>query len=462
MPDAGNDRYRSGLVRLAVPLVISFWVREAFALVDTVYASTFPRGEAAIAAIGLTSPYRLLMIACWVGTSSGLTSHLSSAIGAREGQRVDQLLRASLKIVVVLCLVFLALAAWIWLSPAPPGRDSDLHRDYRIYATMLLGGMGVTAFWSVLPDSIIKAHHDTKSTMWAGLLAGVTNVVLNTVFVFVFRWGIFGIALATVLARVASLAYATHRARQHERARRAAGGDTAPGRFERPVLPILGIAFPAAVTFALMAFETKIVYGILEGLDDAVAAVAAWSVFDQAVRFMSMPVIAASAAMLPLVARLWGQRNVHGVRVELRTASLLTVAYVLVFVTPLALALGPWISARLCRDPAARAHLALGLRLLPLAVVAVSPSFFLRSTFEGLQRPRPALVVAILRTAVLVVPLVWLGVVFSQRAGHAGIEGAYAGYLGGTLLATLGLAVWVRAGLGPLEERSSPAARGSE
>ena len=41
-------------------------------------------------------------------------------------------------------------------------------------------GVATCGFWSILPDSIIKAHHDTTSTMVAGIISGVANLVLNT------------------------------------------------------------------------------------------------------------------------------------------------------------------------------------------------------------------------------------------------------------------------------------------
>ena len=441
--------YRSGLLRLAGPVVISFWIREAFALVDTAYASTFEEGDVAIAAIGLTGPYRLLMIAFWVGTSNGLTSHLAAAMGAHEGARIEQLKQAATRIILCLSAVFVVLGAAIWFGPAPEGRDPALHEAYRIYATMLLGGMAVTAFWSILPDSLVKAHQDTKSTMWAGLFSGVTNVILNTVFVFVCHWGIFGIALGTVIARLASLVYATHRARLHEARRIASGTDVEPGTFERPIRPILAIAFPAAITFALMALETKVVLAILETLDSAVPAVAAWSVFDQAVRFMAMPVIALGVAMLPLVARLWGRRQVADIRTELRVANLSTIVYVILVVAPVGLLAAERVAQLLFEDePIARDFLASGFRLLPLTVLAMSPVFFLRSAFEGMQRPRPGLIAAILRTALLVLPLVWLGARLAPDWGYAPILGAYSGFTLGVGLATTVLAIWLRRSLG--------------
>ena len=56
------------VLKMAMPLVISFWMRAAFALVDTIYAAHI--GDSAVASVGLTIPYEYLMIALWIGLST--------------------------------------------------------------------------------------------------------------------------------------------------------------------------------------------------------------------------------------------------------------------------------------------------------------------------------------------------------------------------------------------------------
>ncbi|NIL99694.1 MAG: hypothetical protein GTN89_01760, partial [Acidobacteria bacterium] len=74
------------VLRMAAPLVVSFWMRAAVTFVDTIYASLL--GDAAVAAIGLAVPLEFLMIAVWVGLSTGLTSGLSRAMGERQGAKI--------------------------------------------------------------------------------------------------------------------------------------------------------------------------------------------------------------------------------------------------------------------------------------------------------------------------------------------------------------------------------------
>lgn len=432
---------RPAILGLAAPLVISFWIRGSFTLVDTIFAAGI--GETTVAALALTVPYEFALIACWVGASNGFTSRLSAAMGAREGQRIEQLHRATRRIILGLCFLFTGLAAWIWFQACPEGRDPEVHLQFRRYASVLLVGSAFTSFWSILPDSIVKAHQDMRSTMWAGLISGTVNVVLNAIFVFVFHWGVFGIAFSTVLGRIGGLVYATGRARFHEEARLARGRDDRPGLDASPVLSIARLAVPAALGFLLMAVESKAILTLLEGCDDEGHALAAWGIYDQAVRFMALPLIACGVAMLPLAGRLWGQGRSQDVRREIRAALLAGLVFLVLFVTPVCwFAAGP-IAAALTENAATREMTALGIRWIPLAVLAAGPTFPLRSAFEGMQRPRPGLTVSILRTFVLVVPLAWLGLKLASNADLHPIAGAYGGSIVGVGLSSVILAIWM-------------------
>ncbi|MDF1797989.1 MAG: MATE family efflux transporter [Planctomycetota bacterium] len=423
---APSSKVPPGILRLAGPLVLSFWFRSAFQWVDTIYASTLDQvGDASIAAIGLTLPFEFLMIACWVGCSNALTSRLAAAMGAGQGERISQLEAAARRLTWGLSGLFVLVALAVYAVTPYLGLEEQLAGQFRIYGTVLLAGSAFTTFWSILPDSTVKAHQDTRSTMWAGIASTLTNVVLNTLFVFVFHWGIAGIALATVLGRFGGLAYALHRARLLEEARRAGGGFEVPGLFPRPIRALLVLALPAGLSFVFLSLESFAFNGLLAKADrflpgaDATSLLAGWSILDRAARFLVIPIIAIGVAVLPLVAHLSGSGDFARMRRELRTAGLASLAYVLVCVVPLAWFLGPSIAAWLTDSPAAREAAISGLRWIPLAVLLGAPVFLLRPTFEGLQLPRPGLAVSALRSLVFVPVLAGLG--FTQ-GGHLGLD----------------------------------------
>ncbi|MEO0652629.1 MAG: MATE family efflux transporter, partial [Planctomycetota bacterium] len=383
--DAPTDDGIPGILSLAWPLVISFALRAAFTWVDRVFAAYLPDPDTAQAAIGLAQPIEFLLIACWVGSSNGFTSRLSAAMGAHEGDRICQLIRATKQIIWGLVALFFAMGVGIWFGAEHVGLEPELAKGFKVYGTALIGGSAFTAFWAILPDSIVKAHQDTRTTMWAGIVSSVVNVALNGLFVFVFHWGLLGIGLSTSLGRLGGLAYSAWRARDHERARLAAGRDTVPGVFDRPVLAILAIAVPSGLTYILMSAESFAINGILanshlhlgltgEALREVQAeALAAWSIFGATASLLAMPAIATGVAVLPLAARLRGAGRLDRLQRELRTALTAWALYGSLLVVPLAYFAWPAM-ARALLDSERAIGFALDARLaLPAVALVIGP-----------------------------------------------------------------------------------------
>jgi len=394
---------------MAGPLIVSFVMRSAFTFVDTIYAAIV--GDTAVAAIGLTLPFDFVMIAFWVGLSTGLTSALSRAMGARGGKKIEQYLGATWVMVWIVSPVFLVLGGAIWfLAPQvqtyfPSLRvDPETLQSFRIYGTILIGGSALTTFWSVIPDSLVKAHQDTRSTMWAGILSNVANLALNTLFLFVFHWGIFGIAFSTVLGRIAGLVYALHRARVHENRRRAEAGDTELEPDPHPYRRILSLAVPASITFTLMAAETALINGLLAGLPDDTPAIAAYSIYYRINMFAMMPIIAISVAMLPFAAKRIGLEDGAGLRAGIRQSAIVSIGYSVAIMGPLMFLFGGHLAGWLAEEPITAAYTNFGLHVVPFASVLAAPFILCRPVFEAMGRGRPGLAMAILRYVCLTGP----------------------------------------------------------
>jgi Na+-driven multidrug efflux pump len=426
---------------MAAPLVVSFWMRAAVTFVDTIFAATL--SDAAVAAVGLAVPFEFLMIAVWVGLSTGLTSALARAMGAREGARIEQYKRACWRLVLAMAPVFLGIGATIWLLAPRSGLAADTARAFQVYGTVLIGGSALSVFWSVIPDSLVKAHQDTRSTMWAGIWTNVLNFSLNVLFVFGFGWGVFGIALSTVLGRFGGLTYALIQAARHERQRVHARATPGVAPDPRPYGAILSLALPASITFALIALEGAVVNALLARLDHATEAIAAYSIYYRIVLFALQPVIASSVAVLPFVAHRWGQGDVLAIRRSLGQLYVALAAYTALVVAPVLWTIAPWIAARLTESPVTRDYTLFALRLVPLACLAGAPFLLCRPAFEGLNRGRPGVVMAAFRYLALTGPLAWLGARAATALGFAPIHGLIVGLLVAAAIASVTFQVWL-------------------
>ena len=437
---------------MAAPLVVSFWMRSLFTFVDTAYAATL--GDAAVAAVGLTIPFEFLMIACWVGVSTGLTSQLSLAMGARQGARIEQLLATARRIVWALVPIFLAIAAGAYVYAPHMGLDPKVADLFALYCAVLIGGSALNSFWSVLPDSLVKAHHDTRSTMWAGIWSNMINVVLNTIFLFVFHWGVFGIALSTVIGRFGGLAYALRQAARHENARKARGLDTNPALDPQPLRSILSLAVPAALTYGLMALESTVVNALLARQPEATSSIAAYGIYYRVLLFVMMPIIAASVAVLPYVARRFGEGDVASIRHGLRQTILVGAFYCVALVAPAMLLFGGALADALAESPVTARLTRAALLLAPVAAFAGLPFQLCRPVFEGMQRGRPGLIMAVVRYVVLTAPLGLSGAYVARAIGQPALYGLLAGLIAAAALASVVFAVWVRRALGEVQQQA--------
>jgi len=430
------------LMRMASPLIVSFWMRAGVTFVDMIYGALL--GDAAVAAIGLAVPFEFLMIALWVGLSTGLTSGLSRAMGAGQGRRIDQYVKTSWTLVSIFGPVFTLVGAAIWLAAPRMGLEPDVARAFQIYGTVLIGGSAFTSFWSIIPDSLVKAHQDTRTTMWAGIISNLLNVSMNTLFLFVFEWGVLGIALSTVLSRIGGLVYALVRAAGHERRRRLGEAATNAALDPHPYRAILALAIPSSLTFALMALEAGVVNALLARLQHATEAIAAYAIYYRIVLFAMQPVIAVAVALLPYAAKRFGAGDYSGVRAGLRTAVIATCVYSVALLGPLMAWISPWIAQQLAETELTARFTTGALYTVPLSCLAGALFLLCRPVFEAMNQGRPGLLLALLRYGILTVPLAWAGLSLARRLGYPEIYGLIAGMLVVSAVSSVVFMLWLR------------------
>ncbi|MEM7245652.1 MAG: MATE family efflux transporter [Acidobacteriota bacterium] len=434
------------LLQLAWPLILSFWMRSLFNFVDAGFAATL--GDAAVAAIGMTGALEFLFIACWVGTSNGLTSLLSQAMGARQGERIEQVLAATRRVVVVLIAFFMVVGAAVWLGAdllarEPFGLEPPVVEAFRTYASVLTVGTALTGFWSILPDSIVKAHQDTRATMWAGIASNVLNVTLNAIFLFWFGWGIFGIALSTVLGRFAGLVYALKVADRHERERKAAGEDVEPGLDPAPYRSLARLGVPAGLTFALMGLEGLVVTWLLGTGEDSTVSLAAFTVYSRWQMFFMMPIIATGVALLPHVARRYGARDFAGIRQGFWQGMGLGAAHSILLAWPVSVFLSRPLVAAFTDSPQAEDLAARAMLFVAPTCLIALPYSLCRPVFEGLQRGAPGLVIAALRFGLLTIPCAFIGAAWAVRRGWPELLGLIPGLMVAGAIASVVFLAWL-------------------
>ena len=191
------------MLRFSLPLMLSSILQLLFNAADVVVVGRFA-GDNSLAAVGSTGALVGLITNVFIGLSVGANVVAARALGARDDQQVFKTVHTSM-LVSLISGVFLTVVGLLcartfleWMGS--PDGVIDLATQYlRIYFAGMTSMM-VYNFGS----AILRAIGDTKRPLYFLLISGVINVVLNLIFVIVFKMNVAGVALATIISQTVS------------------------------------------------------------------------------------------------------------------------------------------------------------------------------------------------------------------------------------------------------------------
>lgn len=194
------------ILKFALPLLLANLGQQLYMIVD---ASIVGRGVGvnALASVGATDWTYWLILWAVVGLTQGFATFISRYFGDKNYDMLNKVIAMSIYICVViggaLTILGITLARPILLLLNTP---SDILDGAVIYLiTMVAGTLIITAY--NMASSILRALGDGKSPLIAMAIAGCLNILLDLAFVFIFKLGIFGVAIASVISQLVSFIY---------------------------------------------------------------------------------------------------------------------------------------------------------------------------------------------------------------------------------------------------------------
>ena len=188
------------LLRFVFPSIIMMVFTSIYSVVDGFFVSNFA-GKTSFAAINLIMP--LLMGMGTVGFLIGTGGSAVVSIALGEGKRDDANRYFSMLVYVLIAVgIILTIIGFVFIEPiayALGARDKMLS-DCVIYARILLTFQ--TAFMLQCAfQSFMVAAEKPKLGLYVTVAAGMTNIILDALFVGLFKWGLVGAAAATVISQ---------------------------------------------------------------------------------------------------------------------------------------------------------------------------------------------------------------------------------------------------------------------
>ena len=188
------------LVKLSVPMMISMLVQALYNVVDSVFVSHV--SESALTAVSLAFSLQNVMIAVGVGTGVGVNALLSKSLGEKNQHRAN--VTAENGIFLSLCsfVVFLVIGLTC-MKPYFYAQTSDAaiaQQGIQYLSVCCIFSLGL--FTQTMGEKLLAATGRTYLSMISQLVGAVVNIILDPIFIFGFRWGMMGAAVATVIGQL--------------------------------------------------------------------------------------------------------------------------------------------------------------------------------------------------------------------------------------------------------------------
>ena len=203
----GTERIGKLMRQYAIPCIISLLVGALYNIVDQIFiANASYLGSYGNAANTVVFPLTVVALAIAVMIGDGCCAFVSMALGRNEADKarrsVGNAVVLSIAGSLVLTAIYLVFAdGIIAMFGGTVNEETFCHaQEYFFYITL---GIPFYMFGQAM-NPVIRADGSPRFAMVSTLAGAVINIILDPVFIFVFKWGMMGAAVATVIGQVAT------------------------------------------------------------------------------------------------------------------------------------------------------------------------------------------------------------------------------------------------------------------
>ena len=197
------DAKNKTLKQLFIPICLEIILFMLAGMVDTLMLSSV--SDQAVGAVGTANTYIGIFIIMFSVITTGMTAVMTQYIGADQigiayqARQVGIIFNTVLGVMLSVFLYFFAGQILDVVGIA------DALRQHAMDYLKIVGGASLLNALIPIFSGYLRSFGHTRQPLIATIIGNVINLALNAVFLFVFKWGVKGVAYATVISRVVNL-----------------------------------------------------------------------------------------------------------------------------------------------------------------------------------------------------------------------------------------------------------------
>lgn len=200
MTDLTKGHEGKQILKFAIPMLLGNVFQQMYNIVDSLIVGNF-LGKDALAAVGASFPIIFTLISLIIGVAIGFTIVIAQYFGARDYEKVKLAIDT---MYIVIFIASLAISVLGILFSEDIFRllklPEELIPEAKTYLNIYLTGM-VMFFGFSGTSAILRGLGDSKTPLYFLIIASLFNIGFDLLFVLVFKWGVAGVAFATVISQ---------------------------------------------------------------------------------------------------------------------------------------------------------------------------------------------------------------------------------------------------------------------
>lgn len=191
------------IIKFTIPIMLGYIFQQLYNMADGKIVSAFVNTNA-FAAVGATAVVSNTIIGFINGLTQGFAIPVANSFGAKDYNKMRKYVAGTFVLTVSSAVVLTALALifiediLVWLDT-----PAEIMEDAVAYVNIILAGIILTAIYNCSAN-LLRAVGDSKTSLYCLMVAVVSNIGLDLLFVKGFGWGIEGAAYATLIAQALS------------------------------------------------------------------------------------------------------------------------------------------------------------------------------------------------------------------------------------------------------------------
>lgn len=188
------------IILYSIPLILGNFMQQLYNTFDSLIVGNYV-GSSALAAVGSGGQISFFLVAFYLGASSGAGILISQYYGAKDDKKLHAVVHNMMGIGIVLGVVITIVGiifcptflGWI-------GTPADMMPDAVTYLRIFFGGMLFQVVYNMLA-AVLNAVGNSKRSLIYLIISSGFNIILDLLFVCVFKLGIAGAAWATIISQ---------------------------------------------------------------------------------------------------------------------------------------------------------------------------------------------------------------------------------------------------------------------